>query len=76
MSNPIDLIKTFMGRGGNPQQLLNMFLQNNSNPMISNLMQMAQNNNPQAVENFARNFCKERGIDYDTEFPKFINQLK
>lgn len=59
--NPIEMIKKLMG--------------NNTNPMINNLISMAQQGNTQGVEQFARNICKDRGIDYDTDFPRFMSQF-
>lgn len=77
MSNPIEILKGFMGKGGNPQQLLQkaMGMTNNSNPMISNLVSMAQNGDAKSVEQFARNICKERGIDFDKEFNAFMSNF-
>lgn len=41
--NPIQILKTFMGKGGNPEQLiLKTITGNNSNPMIENLVNMAK----------------------------------
>lgn len=56
------------------QFILNNFM--NNNPMISQLVGMAQNGNTKQVETFARNFCKERGIDFDKEFLQFKNSFK
>ena len=71
------MVKTFLGKGGTPQQMIANFLNSgNSNPMLGNLMKMAQSNNPKAVENFARNICKERGIDFDNEYSNFMNKLR
>lgn len=48
----------------------------NSNPMINYLIQMGQSGNSKGVENFARNVCKEKGIDFDKEFSNFMQQIK
>ena len=75
--NPMDIIKGFMAGGGNPEQILTKALQgNNSNPMINNLFNMAKNGNSKGVENFARNYFKERGRDFDKEFAEFMQNLK
>lgn len=58
------------------QFILNNFIRNNNNPMISQLVNMAQKGNSQGIENFARNFCKERGMNFDEEFAKFKNNFK
>lgn len=75
--NPMEIIKSFMGSGGNPQELLMKALMgNNSNPLINNLVQMAKSGNSQGVETFARNFFKEKGRDFDKEFADFMQTLK
>ena len=56
------------------QFILNNFM--NNNPMISQLVGMAQKGNTKQVETLARNFCKERGIDFDKEFLQFKNSFK
>ncbi len=62
----------------NPQQMVEKLIQNMSgnNPMLSNLMQLAKNGNTQNIEQFARNICKSKGIDFDKEFKAFMQQLK
>lgn len=75
--DPMQMVKAFLGKGGTPQQIIANFLTSgNSNPMLGNLTKMAQSKNPKAVENFARNMCKERGIDFDKEYANFMNQLR
>lgn len=75
--NPIQVLQNFMSKGGNPQQLLQkaMGMNGNNNPMIANLMSLAKSGNKEQVEQFARNICKERGINYDEEFPKFMSNF-
>lgn len=77
MMNPMQVLQTFMGKGGNPQQLVMKALGmvGNSNPMISNLVNMANQGNSQGVEQFARNFMKEKGMDFDKEFNSFMNNF-
>ena len=55
---------------GAKQMVLNM-LKNNSNPIFSNLISLAEQNNTKELENFARNYCREQGKDFDTEFANF-----
>jgi hypothetical protein len=74
--NPINMVKNMFGKGTNPKQILEQLVMGNSNPMMNNLMQMAQNGNGQSLENFARNICKERGLNFETEFAKFMSQIK
>lgn len=75
--NPMQILQNFMGKGGNPQQLVQkaMGMSNNNNPMIANLINLAQKGNKEEIEQFARNVCKERGINYDEEFPKFMSNF-
>lgn len=72
--NPIDTIKQYMMKGLSPQNILSRMSINN--PILSNVMSMAKNGDTQGVENFARNICKQRGLDFDKEFSKFKDNLK
>jgi len=76
--NPIQILQNFICKGGNPQQLLQkaMGMNGNNNPMIANLMSLAKSGNKEQVEQFARNVCKERNINFDEEFPKFMSNFK
>ena len=65
-------------RGGqNPQQLVINMLQEKmgNSPMGQNLLTMAKNNDGKGIEQVARNLCAQRGLDFDTEFAKFKQQL-
>lgn len=72
--NPINIIKQYMMKGFTPQTILSKMSGNN--PILNNVISMAQNGDTQGVENFARNICKQRGLDFDKEFSKFKNDLK
>ena len=77
--NPITAIKQYMLQGLTPKGILNKM--NINNPILNNVISMAQNGEAQngdtkGVETFARNICKQRGLDFDTEFNKFKNTLK
>lgn len=74
--NPMQMLQAMFKSNGNPQQMAMQLMKGNSNPMLSNLMEMGQNGDTKGVENFARNVCKEKGIDFDTEFPKFLENFK
>lgn len=76
MNNPIEMIKGLMSKGESPQQMISNMISQNSNSMMQNLMKMAQSGNSQEVENFARNICKEKGIDFDKEFSNFMKQIR
>ena len=72
--NPIMMIKQFMSQGLTPQGILNKM--NINNPILSNVISMAQNGDNKGVENFARNICKQKGLDFDKEFSKFKDTMK
>lgn len=76
MNNPIDILKNFMMGGGNPQNLVMKAIGNNNNPMIRNLLNMAKSGDKQQIEQFARNYMNERGMDFDTEFEKFMSNFR
>lgn len=72
--NPMNIIKQYMTKGLTPKGILNRMSINN--PILNNVITMAQNGDTQGVENFARNICKQRGLDFDKEFSKFKDSLK
>lgn len=75
-NNPLNTIKNYFRRGGNPQQLFARFMRQNQNPMVNNLIKMAQSGNTKELENFARNMCKEKNINFDIEFSNFMKNFK
>lgn len=54
----------------NPKQIVMNILSKNKNPMLNNLINMDQ----ASIENFARNYCKEHGRDFDKEFNAFMQR--
>lgn len=74
--NPIQLIQ-MIRQGQNPQQLLMSILEQSAknNPMGANLLQLVKENKTDQIEQIARNFSKERGLDFDKEFNAFKQQL-
>lgn len=70
MNNPLDFFLNIIKSGGNPQQMMIQYLesQKDANPM---LLDMARRGDAQAMEQFARNVCQQRGVDFDTEFRAF-----
>ena len=72
--NPINAIKQYMLQGLTPKGILSRMSINN--PILNNVITMAQNGDTKGVETFARNICKQRGLNFDTEFNKFKNTLK
>lgn len=60
----------------NPQQFVMNMLGQNQTPMATQLMQMVKTGNTNQIEQFARNICKERGMDFDKSFSEFMKQIK
>ena len=75
MNNPINMIKMMMGKMS-PKDMAMSMLKNNSNPMLSNLINMANKGDTKGLEEFARNMCKEKNIDFDKDFTDFMNNFK
>lgn len=59
----------------NPMQIIQHLMSKNTNPMFTNVIKMAQEGNREGVEQFARNICKEKGIDFDKEFTSFMGSI-
>lgn len=72
--NNIQTIKTLMN-SKTPKEALQQMI-GRRNPLFNNLMQMANKGNEKGIETFARNICKEKGIDFDKEFTNFMNNFK
>ena len=74
--NPAQFIQ-MIKNGKNPEQLMITFLQQNmgGTPMGDQLIQMANKNDTNGIERFARNYFKQQGIDFDTEFAAFKKML-
>lgn len=75
--NPLEMMQALTSAKKNPKQfLMKNFLEQNPNPMIQNLVSMVEKGDSKGVEDFARNICKERGIDFDKSFPEFMQNFK
>ena len=72
--NPINMLKGMMGIS-NPKDIAMKMLSQNNNPIFKNLIDMANKGDTKGVENFARNYMKSQGRNYDEEFNKFINNF-
>ena len=75
MNNPINMIKAMMGKMS-PKDIAISILKNNSNPMLSNLIDMVNKGDTKGIEEFARNICKEKNIDFNKDFTDFMNNFK
>ena len=68
--NPMEMLKGMMGNM-NPKNIVMKMLKNNTNPIFANLIEMANKNDVKGLEQFARNYMKDNGRDYDKEFNDF-----
>ena len=72
--NPMSILRNYITQGMTPRNILNKM--NVNNPILNNVMDMAKNGDTSGVEKFARNICKQKGIDFDTEFTRFKDNFK
>ena len=72
--DPTKFIKNYMLKGLTPKGIVKQMAGNN--PMLKNLINMAENGDNQGVETFARNFLKERNLNYDEELKKFKDTFR
>lgn len=75
MNNPMQIINMLKGVKSPKDAVMNM-MKTNTNPMFRNLVEMAEKGNTEGIENFARNFLKEQGRDFDKEFGEFMKNFK
>ena len=73
--NHLNMLKGMMGIG-NPKDIAMKMLSQNNNPIFKNLIDMANKGDTKGVEEFARNYMKEQGKDFDQEFNNFKNMFK
>ena len=69
--NPMQFLKGIK----KPQQFVMNMLGQNQTPMGMQLINLAKTGNKTQIENFARNICKERGMDFDKQFAEFMKQI-
>ena len=69
--NPMEFLRGIK----KPQQFVMNMLKQNQNPMAIQLMNLAKTGDKTQIENFARNVCKERGMDFDKSFAEFMKQI-
>jgi len=70
---PMQLIKNYMTGGLTPKGIVKNMAKNN--PIFNNLIDMAEKGDNKGVETFARNYLKERGLDYDKEMANMKKTL-
>ena len=74
-NNMMSFFMNMMRSGGNPEAMLMQMLQQQNTPMSSNILNMAERKDTTGLEQLARNLCQQRGIDFDSEFKAFKEQL-
>ena len=74
--DPIQIINAIRS-GQNPQQMVMQIVQERmgNTPLGTNLINLAQDNKTDEIEQIARNMCRQRGVDFDTEFSAFKHKL-
>ena len=75
MKNPMQIINRLKGIN-NPKEAVINIIKSNNNPMIKNLVEMAEKGDNKGVEEFARNFYKQQGRDFDKEFSQFMSNFR
>ena len=74
-NNMMSFFMNMVRSGGNPEAMLIQMLQQQNTPMSSNILNMAERKDTTGLEQLARNLCQQRGIDFDSEFKAFKEQL-
>lgn len=54
---------------------MGMLQSNNKNPMLFSIAQMVQKKDGKGIEQFARNMCREKGLNPDEEIAKLKRQF-
>ena len=74
-NNMMSFFMNMVRSGGNPEAMLMQMLQQQNTPMSSNILNMAERKDTTGLEQLARNLCQQRGVDSDSEFKAFKEQL-
>ena len=74
-NNMMSFFMNMVRSGGNPEAMLMQMLPQQKTPMSSNILNMAERKDTAGLEQLARNLCQQRGIDFDSEFKAFKEQL-
>lgn len=74
--NPLQVIQSIK-QGQNPEQIIMSIVQERmgGTPMGQNILNLAKNKDSQQLEEIAKNICSQKGIDYNTAFNAFKNNL-
>lgn len=75
--NPLQLISS-LRNGSNPQAIATQIIKENfsNDPTMASLLQMGQKGDTQGIENFARRYFEQQGMDFDKEMASFFQMLK
>lgn len=65
-------------QGYNPQQVMMSVLETRmkGTPMGDNLINLARSGNTKGIEQIARNYVSQRGVDFDKEFAAFRQKYR
>lgn len=74
----MDWFLGMMRQGYNPQQVMMSVLetQMKGTPMGDNLINLARSGNTKGIEQIARNYTAQRGVDFDKEFTAFRQKYR
>ena len=70
MNNPMQIMQLLRGIK-NPKETVFQLMKGNNNPIMKNLVEMVEKGDTKGVENFARNYMKSQGKDFEQEFNNF-----
>lgn len=70
MNNSMQIMQLLRGIK-NPKETVFQLLKGNNNPIMKNLVEMVEKGDTKGVENFARNYMKSQGKNFDQEFNNF-----
>ena len=62
----------------NPKQIAQGLIKKigTSNPVVNELSRLADNGDTKGIENLARDYFKNQGMDFDEEYKKFMSNIK
>ena len=74
----IDWFLGMIKQGYRPEQIMMNVLETRmkGTPMGDNLINLARSGNTKGIEQIARNYAAQRGMDFDKEFAAFRQQYK
>ena len=75
MNNQMQFMNMLKGIKNPKETVINM-IKSNNNPMFKSLVEMAEKGDTKGIEEFARNYMKEQGKDFDKEFNNFMNNFR